>query len=122
MSGMAGNITAFSTVWTYDLYQAHVAPNRSDNHYLHVGRVVTVVGILISIAAAYAARGFPNIFDYWALVSTILVAAPFATFLLGVFSRRVGGNAAFTGMLAGILGTIGHYVLYKLRWVSYGTI
>ncbi len=121
MSGMAGNVTAFNTVWTYDLYQAYLAPNRSDSHYLKVGRIATVVGILVSIAAAYTARGFPNIFDYWALVSTIFVAAPFASFLLGVFTRRVGGTAAFCGMLAGILGTITHYVLYRLGHLSYGS-
>jgi SSS family solute:Na+ symporter len=121
MSGMAGNVTAFNTVWTYDLYQAYIAPNRSDHHYLKVGRVATIVGILISIAAAYTARGFPNIFDYWALVSTIFVAAPFATFVLGIFTRRVNGVAAFTGMLAGILGSIGHYVLYRLGYLHYGS-
>jgi SSS family solute:Na+ symporter len=121
MSGMAGNVTAFNTVWTYDLYQAYIAPNRSDTHYLHVGRIATVVGIVLSIAAAYTARGFPNIFDYWALVSTIFVAAPFASFLLGVFTRRVGGTAAFCGMLAGILGTITHYVLYRHGYLHYGS-
>jgi SSS family solute:Na+ symporter len=121
MSGMAGNVTAFNTVWTYDLYQTYIAPNRSDAHYLRVGRVATVAGILISIAAAYTARGFPNIFDYWALVSTIFVAAPFATFLLGVFTRRVGGLAAFSGMLAGILATVAHYVLYRFGYLHYGS-
>jgi SSS family solute:Na+ symporter len=121
MSGMAGNVTAFNTVWTYDLYQAYIAPNRSDGHYLTVGRVMTVAGILISILAAYTARSFPDIFDYWALVSTIFVAAPFATFLLGVFTRSVDGNAAFSGMLAGILVTLGHYVLYRLGYLHYGS-
>ena len=121
MSGMAGNVTAFNTVWTYDFYQTYFAPNRSDSHYLMVGRVVTVVGIVISIVAAYTARGFPSIFDYWALVSTIFVGAPFATFLLGVFTRRLNGVAAFTGMLAGILGSIGHFVLYRLGYLHYGS-
>lgn len=121
MSGMAGNVTAFNTVWTYDIYQAYIAPNRSDRHYLMVGRVVTVVGILLSIGAAYTARGFPNIFDYWALVSTIFVAAPFATFVLGVFSRKVGGTAAFIGMLAGIFATVGHYVLFRFGYLRYGS-
>jgi SSS family solute:Na+ symporter len=121
MSGMAGNVTAFNTVWTYDLYQTYLAPHRSDRHYLIVGRIMTVVGIFISIAAAYTARGFPDIFDYWALVSTIFVAAPFATFVLGVFTRRVEGNAAFAGMLAGIMVTLGHYILSRLGSVHYGS-
>jgi SSS family solute:Na+ symporter len=114
-------VSAFNTVWTYDLYQTYIAPRRTDRHYLLVGRLVTIVGILVSIAAAYAGRAFPSIFDYWALVSTIFVAAPFATFLLGVFTRHIGGTAAFIGMLTGILTTAGHFALYRLGHLSYGS-
>jgi solute:Na+ symporter, SSS family len=121
MSGMAGSVTAFNTVWTYDIYQTYIAPGRTDLHYLHVGRVVTVLGILLSVATAYTAQGFRNIFDYWALVSTIFVAAPFGTFFLGVFTRQVGGSAAFPGMLIGIFATIGHFVLCRLGYVHYGS-
>ncbi len=122
MSGMAGNVTAFNTVWTYDVYQHYIAPDRSDHHYLNVGRLVTVVGILISIATAYSARAFPNIFDYWALLSSIFVGAPFGTFALGVFTRRVRGGAAFAGMLVGILVTIGNYALYEFGYIHYGSV
>jgi len=121
MSGMAGNITAFNTVWTYDVYQNYIAPGRSDRHYLHVGRMVTLVGILISIGTAYSARAFPNVFDYWALLSSIFVGAPFATFVLGAFTRRVDGTAAFAGMLTGILATIGNFVLYHYGYLHYGS-
>ena len=58
MSGMAGNVTAFNTVWTYDLYQAYLAPKKSDEHYLWMGRAITVVGILLSIACAYFASNY----------------------------------------------------------------
>jgi SSS family solute:Na+ symporter len=119
MSGMAGNVTAFNTVWTYDIYQSYIAPNRTDDHYLKVGRMVTVVGILISIAAAYTALGFHNIFDYWALVSTTFLAPPFATFLLGVFTRSVRGTPAFIGMLTGIIAAMVHFVLYRLGYLHY---
>src|SRR3984957_4146469 len=121
MSGMAGNVTAFNTVWTYDVYQNYIAPGRPDKHYLKVGRIVTVAGIFISIATAYSARAFPNIFDYWALFSAIFVGAPFATFVLGAFTRRVDGTAAFAGMLTGILATIGNFVLYHYGYVHYGS-
>jgi SSS family solute:Na+ symporter len=121
MSGMAGNITAFNTVWTYDLYQSYIMPNRSDHHYLVVGRMVTVVGTVISIGAAYTALGFRNIFDYWALVSTIFVGAPFATFVMGVFTRRLNGTAAFVGMLVGILASVFHYALYRVGYLNYGS-
>jgi solute:Na+ symporter, SSS family len=120
MSGMAGNVTAFNTVWTYDIYQNYIAPRRTDRHYLLVGRVVTVVGILISIATAYSAQAFPNIFDYWALLSAIFVGAPFGTFALGVFTR-VDGTAAFFGMLTGIATTIGNFVLYHYGYLHYGS-
>jgi SSS family solute:Na+ symporter len=122
MSGMAGNVTAFNTVWTYDIYQNYIARNRSDRHYLNVGRAVTAVGIVISIATAYSARAFPNIFDYWALLSSIFVGAPFATFVLGISTRRVGGTAAFFGMLCGILATIIHYCLYVYGFLHYGSV
>jgi SSS family solute:Na+ symporter len=122
MSGMAGNVTAFNTVWTYDIYQNYIAPNRSDRHYLMIGRLVTVLGILISIGTAYSARHFPNIFDYWALLSGIFVGTPFGTFLLGAFTRKVGGTAAFAGMLAGIFTGIGHYALYEAGYLHYGSV
>jgi SSS family solute:Na+ symporter len=96
-------------------------PTRSDRHYVAVGRVVTAPGILISIAAAYAGRAFPSIFDYWALVSTIFVTAPFATFILGVFTRHIGGTAAFIGMLTGILATAAHFALYGFGYLSYAS-
>jgi len=121
MSGMAGNVTAFNTVWTYDIYQTHIAPGRSDRHYLLVGRLVTVVGILISVGAAYSASSFPNIFDYWALLSGIFVGAPFATFVLGVLTRGLSGTAAFAGMLAGILSTCLHYLAFRWRYLDYGS-
>jgi SSS family solute:Na+ symporter len=81
--------------------------------------MVTVVGILISIAAAYTALGFHNIFDYWALVSTTFLAPPFATFLLGVFTRSVRGTPAFVGMLTGIIAAMAHFVLYRLGYLHY---
>ena len=99
MSGMAGNVTAFNTVWTYDLYQAYMAPNKSDAHYMWMGRVVTVAGILLSIACAYFARNYNNAMDVIQLVFGFVNAPLFATFLLGMFwsgttaHRRVLGIA-----------------------------
>jgi len=101
MSGMAGNVTAFNTVWTYDIYQAHIRRRASDRHYLHVGRITTVVGILISIGAAYLATIYNNIMDLLQLVFSFVNAPLFATFLLGMFWKRATGHGAFTGLLAG---------------------
>jgi len=101
MSGMAGNVTAFNTVWTYDLYQAYIAPNRSDAHYMWMGRVVTVVGILLSIGAAYIAREYNNAMDIIQLVFGFVNAPLFATFLLGMFLARTTSSGAFFGLLGG---------------------
>jgi SSS family solute:Na+ symporter len=101
MSGMAGNVTAFNTVWTYDLYQAYFAPNRSDDHYFWMGRVVTVVGILLSIGCAYFASLYNNAMDVIQLVFGFVNAPLFATFLLGMFWARTTGTGAFFGLLGG---------------------
>jgi SSS family solute:Na+ symporter len=111
MSGMAGNVTAFNTVWTYDLYQSYIKPGQSDRHYLRMGHIITVVGILLSIACAYVARSFNNIMDMLQLVFGFVNAPLFATFLLGMFWRRATGHGAFFGLLAGTLAAALHHGL-----------
>src|SRR5271156_2908745 len=101
MSGMAGNVTAFNTVFTYDLYQGHIRPDAPDRHYLWVGRAATVGGVALSIAAAYLAQRYNNIMDVLQLVFSFVNAPLFATFLLGMFWKRSTGHGAFTGLLAG---------------------
>jgi SSS family solute:Na+ symporter len=102
MSGMAGNVTAFNTVWTYDLYQAYFVKGRSDNHYFWAGKVTTVGGILLSIAAAYFASMYNNAMDIIQLVFGFVNAPLFATFLLGMFWKRTTGTGAFLGLFGGI--------------------
>lgn len=104
MSGMAGNVTAFNTVWTYDIYQSYIAPKKSDNHYLWMGRWATVFGVLVSIGAAFVASKFNNIMDMLQLVFGFVNAPLFATFLLGMFWKRATGHGAFFGLLGGTLG------------------
>lgn len=101
MSGMAGNVTAFNTVWTYDLYQAYIAPDKSDEHYAWMGRAITVVGILLSIGAAYFASMWTNAMDIIQLVFAFVNAPLFATFLLGMFWSRTTGTGAFVGLISG---------------------
>jgi len=105
MSGMAGNVTAFNTVWTYDLYQAYLAPNKSDQHYFWMGQAITVVGILLSIACAYFARQYNNAMDIIQLVFGFVNAPLFGTFLLGMFWARCTGTGAFLGLFGGIAGS-----------------
>jgi len=101
MSGMAGNITAFNTVWTYDIYKAYLNPNGTDRHYLWIGQLATLFGTIVSIAAAYAAAQFNNIMDALQLVFGFVNAPLFATFLLGMFWKRTTGHGAFLGLLSG---------------------
>ncbi len=101
MSGMAGNVTAFNTVWTYDLYQAYIAKDKSDAHYMWMGRAITVVGILLSIAAAYFASMWTNAMDIIQLVFGFVNAPLFATFILGMFWARTTSIGAFLGLLLG---------------------
>jgi SSS family solute:Na+ symporter len=101
MSGMAGNVTAFNTVFTYDIYQSYFVKNKSDKHYLYVGKVITVAGVLFSIGTAYIAKSFNNINDFLQLVFSFVNGPLFATFLLGMFWKRTTGHGAFWGLLAG---------------------
>jgi SSS family solute:Na+ symporter len=101
MSGMAGNVTAFNTVWTYDIYQAYLRPRAPDAHYLWMGRMATVFGIVASVLTAYVAAQFNNIMDVLQLVFAFVNAPLLATFLLGMFWKRATGHGAFAGLLAG---------------------
>src|ERR1051325_5364785 len=100
MSGMAGNVTAFNTVFTYDIYQSYIHPNAPDRHYLTVGRVTTFAGVALSIGTAYLAQHYNNIMDLLQLVFGFVNAPLFATFLLGMFWKRSTGHGAFTGLLS----------------------
>jgi SSS family solute:Na+ symporter len=103
MSGMAGNVTAFNTVFTYDLYQSYIRRNAPDRHYLWVGRVTTVAGVALSIGTAYLATYFNNIMDFLQLVFAFVNAPLFATFLLGMFWKRTTSSGAFWGLLTGLV-------------------
>jgi SSS family solute:Na+ symporter len=111
MSGMAGNVTAFNTVWTYDIYQAYLRPRASDAHYLWVGRMATVFGIAASVLTAYVAAQFNNIMDVLQLVFAFVNAPLLATFLLGMFWKRATGHGAFTGLFAGTAAAALHHGL-----------
>jgi len=111
MSGMAGNVTAFNTVWTYDLYQSYMRKGASDQHYLWMGRFATVFGIGLSVAAAYVAASFNNIMDLLQLVFAFVNAPLFATFALGMFWKRSTGHGAFAGLISGTLAAAVHHGL-----------
>ncbi|MGH9969027.1 MAG: sodium:solute symporter family protein [Pyrinomonadaceae bacterium] len=120
MSGMAGNVTAFNTVWTYDIYQSYIKRGASDAHYLWMGRMSTVFGIGISVAAAYVATRFNNIMDMLQLVFAFVNAPLFATFLLGMFWKRATGHGAFVGLISGTLAAAVHHGMTLPHGASVG--
>jgi SSS family solute:Na+ symporter len=109
MSGMAGNVSAFNTVFTFDIYQSYIRPNKSDKHYLKVGRWTTVVGVLVSIMTAYVAKSFNNVMDFLQLIFAFVNAPLFAAFLLGMFWKRTTGHAAFWGLIGGTISAAIHH-------------
>ena len=111
MSGMAGNVTAFNTVWTYDIYESYVRRGASDAHYVLVGRAATVAGIAASVAVAYVVAQFNNIMDVLQLIFAFVNAPLFATFLLGMFWKRATGHGAFAGLLTGMFVAAIHHEL-----------
>lgn len=109
MSGMAGNITAFNTVWTYDIYRNYFAKDKSDNHYIQMGRLATAGGILISISTAYLVMNAESIMDYMQTIFGFFNAPLFATFLLGMFWKRATPWGAFWGLVIGIAAAAVHF-------------
>ncbi len=121
MSGMAGNVTAFNTVFTYDLYQAYWVRGRSDRHYLAVGRTATIAGVLLSVGTAYIVLHFNNLMDYVQLLFSFFNAPLFATFLLGMFTLWATPAGGFVGLVAGTLAGLAHYLAYHFHWLPYGS-
>jgi SSS family solute:Na+ symporter len=111
MSGMSGNITAFSTVWTDDLYKTYINPKASDKHLVWIGRLSVIVGVVISIGTAYIAMSFPSIMDYMQALFSLINAPLFATILLGMFWKRTTQWGGFFGLLSGIVIGIAMFAL-----------
>ena len=121
MSGMAGNITAFNTVFTYDIYQTYFIKNRPDHHYLAVGRIATVAGTVIACTSSYIVLYFNNLMDYMQLISILFISPFFIVFLLGMFWKRPSATAGFFGMVAGLSGATLEYILYRLGVLKFAS-
>lgn len=118
MAGQAGNVSAFNTVWTYDIYRSVINKNASDAHLLWMGRAATIVGVLLSVVTAYWAKTFPSIMDYMQAIFSWVNAPLFATMLLGMFVKRITPNGAFWGLLAGMGSSIFLFFAVKYRWIT----
>jgi SSS family solute:Na+ symporter len=123
MSGMAGNVSAFATVWTYDIYRAFMRRDASDGHYVSVGRWCTVLGVLVSIGTAYLVMQFLSIMDYVQALFSFFIAPLFGTVILGMLWKRASPAGGFWGLLAGTLASIGMFAWVKgdpsaLRYIA----
>jgi len=120
---MAGNVTAFTTVWTYDIYKPLVHSKGSDHHYVNMGRWTTVIGVLISVGTAYLVMQFASIMDYVQALFSFFIAPLFGTVVLGMLWKRATGLGGFLGLLSGTLSSIGMWAWVKvdpsaLRYVA----
>jgi SSS family solute:Na+ symporter len=123
MSGMAGNVSAFTTVWTYDIYRALINKNASDHHYVNMGRWCTVLGVLISVGTAYLVMSFASIMDYVQALFSFFIAPLFGTVILGMLWKRATSAGGFWGLLAGTVSSIAMWAWVKadpaaLRYVA----
>jgi len=121
MAGMAANVSGFNTVFTYDLWQEYFKKDRPDEYYLRVGRVITVIGVIIGIGTAFIAAGFNNIMNYIQALFALFNAPLFGTFLVGMLWKRTTPWAGFFGLVTGTLGALVTYVLYKVGVVKFGS-
>jgi SSS family solute:Na+ symporter len=121
MAGVAANVSAFNTVVTTDLWEPYIRPDRGDAYYLRIGRLATVAGILVSILTALVASGYTNIMNYIQVLFSIFNVPLFATFIIGMFWKRTSPAAGFWGMVAGSIGALGTYVLYKAGVIGFGS-
>ena len=114
MSGMAGNVSAFTTVWTYDIYRALIKKNESDAHYVSMGRWCTVLGVLISVGTAYLVMSFASIMDYVQALFSFFIAPLYGTVILGMLWKRATGAGGFWGLLAGTASSIGMWAWIRI--------
>ena len=121
MSGMAGNVSAFATVWTYDIYRPYIRKVGPDAHYLLVGRWCTILGVIASIGTAYLVTHFKSIMDYMQALVSFFIAPLFATVILGMLWKRATEKGGFWGLLVGTVSSIGMYtaVLLHPDWLRY---
>src|SRR5438874_951290 len=120
MAGMAGNVSAFATVWTYDIYRPYLRKDAPDKHYVSMGRWCTIIGLIVSIGTAYLVMRFTSMMDYVQALFGFFIAPLFGTVLLGMLWKRVSRAAGFWGLFAGVLSSVGTFSLMKLdpdRWV-----
>lgn len=120
MAGMAGNVSAFATVWTYDIYRPYLRKDASDKHYVSMGRWCTIIGLIVSIGTAYLVTKNKSMMDYVQALFGFFIAPLFGTVVIGMLWKRVTRAAGFWGLLAGVLSSVAIFTMMKLdsHWVG----
>ncbi|GHJ14460.1 sodium:solute symporter family protein [Micromonospora sp. AKA38] len=121
MAGMAANVSGFNTVFTYDIWQAYFRRDRPDEYYVKVGRIATVIAVVVGIGTAFIAAGFSNIMNYIQALFSVFNAPLFGTFIIGMFWRRMSALAGFWSLLSGTVVAVVTYVLYKTGVISFNS-
>jgi SSS family solute:Na+ symporter len=121
MSGMAGNVSAFATVWTYDIYQPYIKKGMSDAHYVFIGRWCTILGVFLSIGTAYFVTNFKSIMDYMQALVGFFISPLFGSVMLGMLWKRITPKGGFWGLLAGTGSSVAMYAAVKIHpaWLRY---
>jgi SSS family solute:Na+ symporter len=122
MSGMAGNVSAFSAIWTYDIYRSQIVKNAPDSHYVSVGRWSTILGVIVSIAAAYLVMQFASIMDYVQALFSFFIAPLFGTVILGMLWKRATAEGGFWGLLTGTVVSVGLYLWVHFNPAALATV
>jgi SSS family solute:Na+ symporter len=121
MAGMAANVSGFNTVFTYDIWQTYIRKDRSDDYYLRIGRIATVGGIVVGIGTAFIAAGFSNIMNYIQTLFSLFNAPLFATFIVGMFWKRMTPWAGFWSLLVGTASSLTLYLLYLADVIKFNS-
>ena len=121
MAGVAANVSAFNTVVTTDLVEPYIRPDQSDEYYLRFGRFATIGGIVVAIATALIASGYDNLMNYLQALFSIFNAPLFATFIIGMFWKRMTPAAGLWGLIAGTIAAAGTFIGYKASWIDFGS-
>jgi SSS family solute:Na+ symporter len=121
MSGMAGNVSAFATVWTYDIYQPYIKKGMSDAHYVRIGRWCTILGVFLSIGTAYFVTNFKSIMDYMQALVGFFISPLFGTVIMGMIWKRTTPKAGFWGLLTGTGSSVAMYTAVRIHpaWLRY---
>ena len=121
MAGMAANVSGFNTVFTYDIWQSYIRRGRSDEYYIRVGRIATIAGVVVGIGTAFIAAGFNNIMNYIQALFSLFNAPLFATFIVGMFWKRMSAWAGFWSLLSGTVAALALYLLYLAKVVPFNS-